>query len=117
MIDLARLVKRIVINKPNHPYIFAIDRSVKPTQKRLVEAISKGIGNGQVSEIYEGYADPSWKDFFKINLKMKVSDAFKDGEPPEDAEDPEEEAKKLKFPWHCEKGIIANITLLEQEFN
>jgi hypothetical protein len=30
-------------------------------------------------------------------LKMKTSDAFKDYEPPEDAEDPEEEAKKLKF--------------------
>jgi len=27
----------------------------------------------------------------------------KTGEPPEDAEDPEEEAKKLKFPWHCRK--------------
>jgi len=42
------------------------------------------------------------KKFFKINLKMRTSTAFKDGEPPEDAEDPEEEAKKLKFPWHSE---------------
>ena len=48
---------------------------------------------------------------------MKTSDAFKDGEPPEDAEDPEEAAKKLKFPWHCEKGIIDNIRLLNVEFN
>jgi hypothetical protein len=43
-----------------------------------------------------------WQEFLNINLKMKTSVAFKDGEPPEDAEDPEEEAKKLKFPWHCE---------------
>lgn len=48
---------------------------------------------------------------------MKASDAFKDGEPPEDAEDPEEEAKKLKFPWHCEKGIPENIRKLNDEFN
>jgi hypothetical protein len=43
---------------------------------------------------------------------MKSSIAFKDGEPPEDAEDPEEAAKKLKFPWHCEKGIVNNIKML-----
>jgi adenylate kinase len=48
---------------------------------------------------------------------MKCSDAFKDGEPAEDAEDPEEEAKKLRFPWHCEKGIINNSLLLNNEFN
>ncbi len=48
---------------------------------------------------------------------MKNSDVFKDGEPPEDAEDPEEAAKKLKFPWHTEKGIIDNIRLLNIEFN
>lgn len=53
---------------------------------------------------------------YEINLKMKCSKAFKDGEPSEDAEDPEEEAKKLKFPWHCEKGIINNIQMLNQEF-
>lgn len=48
---------------------------------------------------------------------MKASDAFKDGEPPEDAEDPEEAAKQLKFPWHSEKGIIGNVLLLNNEFN
>jgi adenylate kinase len=48
---------------------------------------------------------------------MKCSIAFKDGEPPEDAEDPEEAAKKLRFPWHCEKGIVSNMKLLNKEFN
>jgi hypothetical protein len=48
---------------------------------------------------------------------MKCSIAFKDGEPPEDAEDPEAAALKLKFPWHCEKGITNNIKLLNKEFN
>lgn len=48
---------------------------------------------------------------------MKTSDVFKDGEPPEDAEDQEAEAAKLKFPWHCEKGIIENTSKLNIEFN
>ena len=49
---------------------------------------------------------------------MKASDAFKDGEVPEDAgEDAEEIAKKLKVPWHCEKGIGENIRMLNEEFN
>ena len=58
------------------------------------------------------------KEFLMINLKMRTSDAFRDGEPPEDAgEDAEEIAKKLKFPWHCEKGIVENIRMLNEEFN
>jgi adenylate kinase len=48
---------------------------------------------------------------------MKSSDVFKDGEPAEDAEDPDAEAAKLKFPWHCEKGIIDNAKQLNVEFN
>ena len=52
-----------------------------------------------------------------INLKMKSSIAFKDKEPPEGSEKKEELLKKLKFPWHCEKGIIKNIKLLNTEFN
>jgi adenylate kinase len=48
---------------------------------------------------------------------MKTSDVFKDGEPPEEAEDPEAEAAKLKFPWHCEKGILENTNQLNIEFN
>lgn len=37
VIDLARLVRRVVIENPKeHPYIFAIDKTPNPTQKRLV---------------------------------------------------------------------------------
>lgn len=49
-------------------------------------------------------------------MKIRSSETFKDGEPPEDAEDPEEEAKKLMFPWHCEKGIPENIRKLNTEY-
>ena len=37
IIDLARLVRRVVIDDPKeHPYIFAIDKTRRPSQKRLV---------------------------------------------------------------------------------
>jgi SpoVK/Ycf46/Vps4 family AAA+-type ATPase len=73
------------------------------------------MGNGVVTN-YD-YQSGYLAEVLPINLKMKTSDAFKDYDPPEDAEDPEEAAKKLKFPWHCEKGIVENMRLLEKEFN
>jgi len=102
-------------------YIFAIDRTAKPSQKKLIESISKGIGTGQIDDrgdtAYSHYPIEQ-KEFLTMNLKMRASDAFKDGEVPEDAgDDAEELAKKLKFPWHCEKGIGENIRMLNEEFN
>jgi adenylate kinase len=131
IIDLARLVRRMVAASDGKTaqdkalvkkqYIFAIDRTAKPSQKKLIEAISRGIGTGQVDDrgetAYSHYPIDQ-KEFLTINLKMRASDAFKDGEVPEDAgEDVEELAKKLKFPWHCEKGIGENIRMLNEEFN
>ena len=118
--DLARIVRRIVAEKATKEYIFAVDRTSKPTQKRLVQAISKDIGTGQINHFEENEIADSiiWKDYLSINLKMKTSDVFKDGEPPEDFEgDADEEAAKLKFPWHCEKGIVDNAKALNIEFN
>ena len=49
VLDLASLVRRIAIEAPKeHPFIFAIDRSKRPTQKRIVTAISKLMGTGEV---------------------------------------------------------------------
>jgi len=61
--------------------------------------------------------DEDWAEFFSINIKMKPSSVLKDIEAPENSEDPEGDTKKGKFPWHCEKGIIGNIRLLNDEFN
>jgi adenylate kinase len=122
--DLARLVQRVVKDKPNHPYIFAIDRTKKPTLKRILDTISIGIGNGKAYEytggsLNEVYLPPKNVVAYmpNINLKMKTSLAFKDGEPSEDSPDPEEEAKLLKFKWHCENGMPDNIKMLNTEFN
>lgn len=48
---------------------------------------------------------------------MKSSSVFKDKEPPEGEELDDEAAKKLKFPWHCELGIVENARQLNLEFN
>lgn len=72
-------MRRVIIENPKeHPYIFAIDKTVKPTQKRLIQSISKGMGTGKVENVLpSSVRDSVWKDFLTINLKMKASDAFK----------------------------------------
>lgn len=118
VLDLARLVRKVVEKKPDSYYIFALDRTRNPTQKRLVETISKGIGTRETeSTNFDNVKNTDWAEFLTLNLKMRSSDVMKDEEPPEDAEDPEEAAKQLKFPWHCEKGIIKNALALNVEFN
>jgi len=124
IIDLARLVRRVIVEKPDtqHPYIFAIDKTKRPTQKRLVQAVSRGIGTDEINQV-EADDVPEywgWKDFLTINLKMKTSDAFKNGElTPEQEEEDDAEAilESLKFPWHAQKGVIGHIKQLEIEFN
>ncbi len=131
IIDLARLTRRIVQASSastaqdnairGKQYIFAVDRTPRPNQKHLIEGIAKGIGTGKVNNRgFQAYSHLTLdqKEFLSINLKMRATDAFKDGEVPEDAgDDAEEIPKKLKFPWHCEKGIVENIRMLNEEFN
>jgi adenylate kinase len=120
--DLASLVRRVVIeNAKEHPYIFAIDKTPNPTQKRIVQAISKGMGTGLIENVSKDSISEPWVDFLAINLKMKASSAFatiqiKD----EDQIDPDELEKLKKqneFPWHTEKGIVKKISVLNDEFN
>lgn len=50
--DLARMVKKISDSPPeNQQYIFGIDNTKKPTQMKLIQAISDGIGTGLVESI------------------------------------------------------------------
>lgn len=89
IIDLARIVKRVVLKGSLLNYIFAIDRTKRPSQKRLVKSIASGMGTGKIQKCGEEDHDASWdlwSKFLTINLKMKTSEAFKDGELPEDNE-------------------------------
>jgi len=120
IVDLARVTKKIIENKMAKDYIFAIDKTKRPSQKRLVKSISNGIGTGKWKNFTPNEISKSiiWKDFLTINLKMKSSDVFRDLDPPAGEEEPtEEELAKFKFPWHCEKGIVENAQMLNVEFN
>lgn len=46
--DLATFVRKVVERPPKQNYIFAIDSTPKPTQRKIIESISKGIGTGKV---------------------------------------------------------------------
>lgn len=46
--DIGRIVNRIVMFDMTKEYIFAIDRTKKPTQKRIVQQISNDIGTGKI---------------------------------------------------------------------
>jgi len=98
--DLANLVRRVVIEDPKeHPYIFAIDKTRNPTQKRLITFISKGLGTGQTASLDGGDVTDKngWKEQLTINLRMKASDAFKSIPlTPEEGELEEEELEEIK---------------------
>lgn len=53
-----------------------------------------------VSVPFDDVKKQEWAEFLTLDLKMRASDVLKDDEPPEDAENPEELAEQLKFPWH-----------------
>lgn len=48
--DLARMVKKVYESKPERSYIFGIDNTAKPSQKKLITAISSGIGTGLIEQ-------------------------------------------------------------------
>jgi adenylate kinase len=49
--DLVTYVEKIVERKPNLPYLLALDHNPKPTQRKIIESISKGIGTGLVESV------------------------------------------------------------------
>lgn len=105
-----------------HPYVFAVDRTKKPTQKRIISQIAKMMGTNQIECVEDC---PKQGDQMRVNLKMKTSDCFKDGVLTEaeendetlEEEDKEQILKDRKFQWHCERGIIGNMDKLNREFN
>lgn len=46
--DLITFIEKTIEKRPSLPYILAIDHNPKPTQKKIIEAISQGIGTGKV---------------------------------------------------------------------
>lgn len=127
--DLARMVKKIYETKPTLPdkqYIFAVDNTRKPQQKRLIAAISNGIGTGLLESV--DYPDPEhmkkahpkktplhllqadWRIPLMLNLRVKPSSLFVGGGEGEEGGD------SVDFNWHCKSGLALNIQTVKEEF-
>lgn len=121
VVDLARLVKKVYETKPDRKYIFAIDNTDDRRQKALIQAISSGIGTGkveskeyQVDEMVRFTSRLELADrpnsTLTIDLNLKPSPLMVT--PTDEGEDVE----PVDFPWHCEKGLAANIHKVKEEF-
>lgn len=126
--DLARMVKKIFEAPPaEQQYIFGIDNTQKPTQKKLIQAISDGVGTGMVEskDIPLNFKSVhpkqtplnlhlDWRRFAMLNIKAKPSKIFV---PPGGGEEGAEEGEaEGDFNWHCKSGLASNIQLVKDEF-
>ena len=87
--DLARMVKKIFEAPPEQKYIFGIDNTQKPTQRKLIQAISDGIGTGLIEScdiplenlpVHPKQTplnlDQDWMKFVMLNIKARPSKIF-----------------------------------------
>lgn len=135
--DLARMVFKIYERKPERQYIFAVDNNKKQSQKKLINAISNGIGTGliesqDIPEVFKKahpkltpiQLDLDWRKSLLLNLRVTPSSLFIESEKAvtpggveaEDVGDAEGEAEIIEMNWHCKDGMAANINLVKDEF-
>ena len=133
--DLARMVKAVFEKKPNRKYIFAIDNNKKPTQKKLITAISNGIGTGLIEsiDVPETFKkahpqqtpiqlDLDWKKSLLLDLKVTPSSLFIKPEVPQAVAAGDEEgdggddAEVIEMDWLCKPGLPEKIDLVKAEF-
>jgi DNA replication protein DnaC len=98
--------------------LLALDHNSKPTQNKIVESISKGIGTGLVEHFEPKGTEKHVKEL-TINLRMKPTMIFAKMEEEDAAIEAEEgqEVARFKFSWRSKEGIQKSIELLRQEFN
>lgn len=73
--DLLTYIQKIIEKRPKIPYVLALDYNPKPTQKRIIEAISSGIGTAKV-ESNQITVEVKNIDLLTLNLRMKPTTVF-----------------------------------------
>lgn len=114
------MVKKVFESKPEKKYIFAIDNTRKPSQKKLIASISNGIGTGLIEsvdfpEVAKKYYpkktplnfESDWRVPLMLNLWLKPSSLFVSQN---------EEEEPVEFEWHCKGGLAKNIQISKDEF-
>ena len=129
------MVFKISDKKPERKYIFAVDNNKKQEQRKLISAISNGIGTGlvesqDVPEVFKKahpkltpiQLDLDWRKSLMLDLHVTPSSLFIAPENPVAAADGEEpaeggdDAEIIEMDWHCKAGMAANIQLIKNEF-
>ena len=124
--DLARFVKKVSEQKPELPYVFAVDRTANTQEKAIIDGISKGMGSGQVefnnclqksamfvlnkTTYNEAKSVQSeWATTMQANIRVKPSALVL-------KQDEEGKEEEIEFEWHCKEGLAANIKKVAQEY-
>ena len=117
IIDLIKIIKRVIEKKPYIKYIFAVDKTKNPSLNNILKSISKAIGDGKINKLNKFNVNEVYMENyinFKIDVKILPSKFYLDErKQDEDIED----FNKRKFKWHCEFGIPENLDLIRNEFN
>ena len=103
---LARFVKHPSSEAANvlkKQYFIAVDQCQNSTQREIIQAISKGLGSGEVQQVaLADVIDEEWSEMLTLNLRLKISP----------------ELLRLDSEWHCIGGISdETMKLLNDEFN
>ena len=117
ILDLVKIIRKVVEKKPAQKYFFVADKTKNPTMKNILNSIGMGIGGMPVKKLnrfsIENAEIPNYTEL-KIDIRMKLSNIFE-----EDRKSRENimDFKERQFKWHCEYGIPENMDKLREEFN
>ena len=117
ILDLIKIIRKIVETKPEQKYFFVKDKTKFPTMRNILNSIGMGIGGIPIRKLnrfnIENIEIPNYTEL-KIDIRMKTSNIFE-----EERKTKENimDFKERQFKWHCEFGIPENMEKLRDEFN
>ena len=117
ILDLIKIIRKIIETKPEQKYYFVKDKTKFPTMRNILNSIGMGIGGIPVRKLnrfnIENMELPNYTEL-KIDIRMKISNIFE-----EERKSNENimDFKERQFKWHCEFGIPENMDKLRDEFN
>lgn len=143
--DLSSFILKIPELMPEKKYHFAFDNCEDRTLQKLIQSVSKSIGNSETSSFESTDLIPvSDIDLFNMNLwafgssllmkhilpkeesddgeqaRQTTEEAEADGEEPVQEGDGDEEAEEenlIEFEWHAKNGFGAHGSKILEEFN
>ena len=117
ILDLVKIIRKIIEKKPAQKYFFVRDKTKIPTMRNILNSIGMGIGGMPVKRLFkfniEKIEIPNYTEL-KIDVRMKLSEIF---EEQRKSKENIMDFKDRQFKWHCEYGIPENMDKLREEFN